>query len=78
MGAGAWRRSIARLGLRVGGWWLTVTAGIGIAELSHRVASRDGLLFAARSALHEAKRAGGNRSVGFRGPYRTDDALPHR
>lgn len=72
------REAIAGLELRVGGRWLTVTASIGIAELSHRVACRDGLLFAARSALNEAKRAGSNRSVGFRGPYRSDDALPRR
>jgi diguanylate cyclase (GGDEF)-like protein len=55
------REAIAHRELRVRGWWLSVTASIGIADLSQR----HGVLFAARSALNEAKRAGGNRSVSF-------------
>jgi diguanylate cyclase (GGDEF)-like protein len=75
---GAWalaeklRSGIALLGLGNGG--PAVTASAGIVELSTRVASREGLLFASEAALEEAKRAGGDRTVGFRGPYRTDDA----
>jgi diguanylate cyclase (GGDEF)-like protein len=68
------RSAIAALEFEAGGEWLNVTASIGIVELSQRVASREGLIFAAETALDEAKRAGRNRAVGFRGPYRDDDA----
>jgi diguanylate cyclase (GGDEF)-like protein len=83
---GAWataediRSDIAAL--EVGEDRAKVTASVGIVELSPRVASREGLLFAVEAALDEAKRAGKDRSVGFRGPYRADEAwvrqLPHR
>ena len=79
---GAWavaerlRSGIALLGAGDGG--PEVTASVGIVELSTRVASREGLLFASEAALDEAKRAGGNRTVGFRGPYRADDAWLRR
>jgi diguanylate cyclase (GGDEF)-like protein len=65
------RADIAALG--VGDDCRSVTASAGIVELSARVASREGLLFAAEAALDEAKRAGKDRCVGFRGPYRAED-----
>jgi diguanylate cyclase (GGDEF)-like protein len=79
---GAWavaediRSDIAALD--VGDGTVSVTGSVGIIELSTRVASREGLIFAAEAALDEAKRAGKNRTVGFRGPYRADDAWLRR
>jgi len=46
-----------------------MTASVGIAELSARVATPEALIGAAEAARDEAKRAGRNRTVGFRGPY---------
>jgi diguanylate cyclase (GGDEF)-like protein len=63
------RTGIAALEIPAGDDFVHVTASIGIAELSHRVPSREALIFAAEAALDEAKEAGRNRSVGFRGPY---------
>jgi diguanylate cyclase (GGDEF)-like protein len=72
------RAAVAELELPAGDEWLNVTASIGVVELSQRVASREGMIFAAEAALDEAKRAGKDRAVGFRGPYRTDDAWVRR
>jgi PleD family two-component response regulator len=49
---------------------------VGVAELSSRIASDEALIFAAEAALDEAKRAGKDRSIGFRGPYPADVAGP--
>jgi diguanylate cyclase (GGDEF)-like protein len=81
---GAWtvaehiRADIAALDLEFGEGDVEITASAGIVELSARVASSEGLMFAADAALEEAKRAGKNRTVGFRGPYPADGAWMRR
>jgi diguanylate cyclase (GGDEF)-like protein len=52
--------------MEAGDGTLRVTASVGIAELSSRVPSREGLIYAVESALEEAKRAGKNHIAGFR------------
>jgi diguanylate cyclase (GGDEF)-like protein len=68
------RTGVAALGLVVGGAHVSVS--VGLAELTARVASDEALIFAAEAALDEAKRAGKDRSMGFRGPYPADVARP--
>lgn len=46
-----------------------VTVSIGVAALSARVASVEALIYGAETALDEAKLAGRDRAIGFRGPY---------
>jgi diguanylate cyclase (GGDEF)-like protein len=62
------RSDIAALDLR--GGTLKVIASIGIVELSDRVTSRQGLIFAVEEALDEAKRAGKNHIAGWLGGAR--------
>jgi diguanylate cyclase (GGDEF)-like protein len=61
--ADAIRSDIAALDARRGR--LKVTASVGVVELSERVGSREGLLFAVEEALDEAKRAGKNHVAGW-------------
>jgi diguanylate cyclase (GGDEF)-like protein len=61
--ADAIRADVAALDLRSGA--LKITASVGIVELSERVTTREGLIFAVEEALDEAKRAGKNHIAGW-------------
>jgi diguanylate cyclase (GGDEF)-like protein len=61
--ADAIRADIAAIDPRAGR--LKITASVGIVELSDRVASREGLIFAVEEALDEAKRAGKDHVAGW-------------
>jgi diguanylate cyclase (GGDEF)-like protein len=61
--ADAIRSDIAAIDLR--GGRLKVTASVGTVELSDRVSTREGLIFAVEEALDEAKRAGKDHVAGW-------------